>query len=152
MRKLLTMTLAGAVLTSALLGAPALAGKNTKRRVAEAPYTGAVLGTESTDGGYCLTSPNIGCMDFTWLRGERSVVLEIRDATGLPVYGAVGQWIQGPDNNYTSDMVYFCGKTTPPFKIDPKKGDLAVFLYDAGPLPECPGVATSGKVVATFSR
>ena len=151
MRKFLTMTIAGAVVVSAFVGSPALAGNKTGRRTVEAPYTGAVIGAEATDGGFCL-SAEFGCIDFMWLRGERSVTLEIQDATGLPVYGAVGQWVQGPDNLYVEELRYFCGKTTPPYKIDPKRGELAVFIFEGGPLPECPGVATSGRVVATFAR
>ena len=88
------------------------------------------------------------------MRLYRGASVSVQDFSGFPVYAAVGQWVLTGPNLFIreKDFVFFCGKTTRPFRIDPKKGDLAAFIFDAsGPVPGCPGLGTAGDVVATFS-
>lgn len=139
-------------LTPALLTSPVHAAH--QGRTAVEPYYGPMIGTVSTPG-FCSSQNHSGCIKFPRHPGERAVSFSVQYISRLPVYAAVGQWVlTGPDPYIREkDMVFFCGQTTRPFRIDPKKGDLMVFIFDAsGPVPGCPGLGTAGDVVATFSR
>lgn len=136
-------------------GSPAHAKNLDAGRVAVESYNGPVIGTQSGPYYACSSEHRLGCVNFTWRRGERTVSFEIQDTSGLPVYAQVGQWVLSEDTRYIRDrdMVSFCGKTTRPFRIDPKKGDLTIFIWDAeGPVPDCPGAGSAGDVVATFTK
>ena len=152
MRKIFGCFLMVSVVVAGLGGSPVQAKKKGVRRVEVRHYDGPMIGTAST---YYTCMYEYGCVDFSTYGGERSVTFNIKDAAGLPVYAQVGQWVVAAPNNYIDDedMVSFCGKTTRPFRIDPKKGDLTVFIWEAGgPVPACPGVATAGDVTATFTK
>ena len=139
------------VFAPALLASPVHAAH--QGRTAVEPYYGPWIGTASTQG-FCSSEDHLGCINFTRERGERGVSFSVQDISGFPVYAAVGQWVLTGPNPFISekDFVFFCGQTTRPFRIDPKKGDLTVFIFDAsGPVPGCPGLGTAGDVVATFS-
>ena len=152
MRKIFGCFLMVSVVVAGFGGSPVKAKKKDARRVVVSHYNGPAIGTPST---YYACVPSFGCVDFSPYRGERSVSFDIQDAAGLPVYAQVGQWVLAEPNNYIADkdMMSFCGKTTRPFRIDPKKGDLVVYIWGAsGPVPDCPGVATFGDVTATFTK
>ena len=152
MKRIFGCFLMVSVVAAGLGGSPVQAQKKSRPRVEVRHYDGPIIGTPST---YYSCVESYGCVDFTPSLRERKVSFKIEDGAGLPVYAQVGQWdLSGPDPTIDDkDMMSFCGKTTRPFRIDPKKGDLMVMIWEAsGPVPDCPGIATQGDVTATFTR
>ncbi len=138
------------------LGGSSVHAKNLDAARAEMEhYYGRVIGVHAGPYYACVSDRQVGCVEFTPRRGERAVRLEVVDYSGLPVYAQVGQWVLGDNTRYIDekDLVSFCGRTTRPFQIDPKKGDLIVFIWE-GPnsVTDCPGVASAGDVHATFIK
>lgn len=83
----------------------------------------------------------------------------IHDSLGLPfVYASVIQDTNGDGNYLAVDdyAVHFCGETQDPIKLQRGK-PVSVWVWQggglsSGPLPVCPGVATSGLIDAYFIR
>lgn len=77
-------------------------------------------------------------------RAESSVTMSVSDVTGQPV----GAYIRQDRPNRERDLFRrFCGSTNKPVRIT---GGDAVWVY----VVSCtdPGIAVSGKVIATFTR
>lgn len=137
-------------------GSPVHAKNSGAGRSAMEHYNGRVIGVHSGPYYACVPDDQLGCVEFSRRRGERAVSFEVVDTSDLPVYAQVGQWALAEDGTkYIDDreLISFCGKTTRPFKIDPKKGDLIVLIWEGpNPITNCPGLASAGDVFATFNR
>jgi len=150
MRKITIVAVAAALASMPL----SQAGAATRARTAHANYATPAVGAFGQGAGACSQSNGYGCVVFFVRRTEHHVSLSIRDQSGRPVYATYGQDRQpaggyGPSN--VSVEGDFCGKTKRPVAIKPGRR-LYVFVYE-GPGPNgCPGVATQGKVTATFTR
>jgi hypothetical protein len=95
------------------------------------------------------TGDNIGGVTFPTTAAENFVSIEIKDNTGMPVSGAVGQ---DPEADGTVATTPFCTKTDKPVPIE---GGLPVTVFVfVGPCTDPPGpaFATQGTVVGTFSN
>ena len=141
-------SIAAAVVLVVSLGAlaPVSSAKKPKRvtRTAESLYDAPAIGSGA---GICPNATN-SCARFPTGVGEKFLTLEITDSTGLPVYATVGQDLDG--DTFTDQSTIVCGKTTDPIAIEPGI-EVVVFPWAVG-RTTCPGVATSGKVKATFSN
>ena len=90
-----------------------------------------------------VTSTSAGISIVTFAGGaERSVAIEVADASGMPVSGTISQ---GED-----DLLEFCGSTPKPVTIAPYER-VDVYLF-SGPCDGTPTVTTKGTVTATFTR
>ena len=155
MRKALTVILAGALITGALLAPAAEAGKKKKKvktRKASETYTAPSAAVEGN--GYC----DPGCVHFRTSRSEKYVKFSVTDATGLPVSVSVSVPDQNGDG-FVDIIGSFCGESG---KIAiPGGNELSLFIYGhpttglveqfGGPT-QCVGTATTGTVNATFTN
>ena len=132
-------------LVAGSLAAPATAGQKKKKakvikkveRVVESVYEAPAIGSGT---GACLHATN-SCNRMGVALDERYVRIEIKDATGTKVRFSIQQ-----DGKMIGS---FCGSTgDDPVEVAPG-GELFIFPWTAG---TCPGVATQGKVMATFSN
>ena len=149
MRKSLTVLLAAALVTGALLAPSADAAKKKKKpkkksRTVSQTYQAPALGAGA---GICL-KPTNSCAETATSTNDKYVMIEIVDTTGLPISGGFGQEMDGElgVENYQA----FCGKTPKPVKIEPGY-PITVFPWVA-PNAGCAGVATTGTVKLTFSN
>lgn len=149
MRKALIGAIVGALLLGAL-AAPVHAGKKSKPRKVEMPYSEPAYGTAGV--GVCFQGAS--CAFFgPPAAGEKFVSVSIEDDLGTDVYASVIQDTNGDGNFLATDdlTVNFCGATTEPVEIEPGK-DVSVWVWQGpGANPPCASAASSGTVTATFS-
>lgn len=126
----------------------ATATHNVKPRTAESAYRTPVLGTAVGSGNkayYFDCLKQIGCTILPVKPKERYVDLEIADAAGGRVYGAIYAM---PGGDFIDD---FCGTTERPLFVRGIK-ELLVHVISG----TCPNnsisTATTGVVRATFTR
>ena len=124
-------------------------------RTAVATYESPALGLLGQGGfGQCDGEDGVGCVLFFTRPNEHSVTVSIKDSSGQPVYAAVVQNKGNPGGyglQQGTEKGAFCGKTKNPIAITGGQR-VAIYLYE-GPGPDgCPGVATQGRVKATFAR
>jgi hypothetical protein len=158
MRRLLTTVLMGSLILGAILAPGAGATKKVVKRGAKHTYQVPAIG-QADVGGFCPDDAAVeSCARFPTKRRERFVKVKITDASGTPVTGTLSH----PDSNddgFVESLGYFCGKSK---KVAIQGGqELIVFPYMVGSSgalerlggPEqCPGVATTGTIKATFSN
>jgi hypothetical protein len=89
---------------------------------------------------------NRGCVVFPTTARERFALVEIHDATGLPVQGFIAL-----EGELQPEWRPFCGSTR---RAVPIGGTVTVIVYAYSPAgyPPCLGSATWGTVAATFSN
>lgn len=114
------------------------------KRITEWHYEGPAIGAAGL--GVC-THPIHACALFQTNRNESLVELKIEDATGLPVLASVSERVDGGSLTTVGTV---CGETEEPLQITPG-AELVIFPWAIG-RASCPGPATTGTVVATFSR
>ncbi len=126
----------------------ATATRNVKPRTAESPYRTPVLGTAIGSGNkayYFDCLKQIGCTILPVKPKDRYVELEIGDAAGGPVYGAIYAM---PGGDFIGD---FCGATERPLYVQGVK-ELLVHVISGTCPNESISIATTGVVRATFTR
>ncbi|MDQ4025383.1 MAG: hypothetical protein M3217_07825 [Actinomycetota bacterium] len=137
---------AAAVIAVALV-APAN-GAPRRVHMEEFPYQTPAIGAhaELAYGWYYDCEMQVGCAIVPSAARNRWVDLEIQDATGTTVYGAVYSM---PGGNHYRD---FCGSTDEPIYV--RKGIELLVHVIPGVCPgtTTPSTPTRGTVVATFSR
>jgi len=137
----------GTLLLGAMLVMPVAPGgaRNIPTRVAEEEYTAA--GYFNAGGvyaqNYCMSvsDNNTGGACFPLHRGERTVSVEIRDESGVPVRGRI--ILRGKRD------VFFCGATKRPVALPANQGEVPVSLGIEGCGGQ-PSVPTRGVITATF--
>ncbi len=156
MRKALTTILALGLVAGALL-APAAEAKKKKpyKRVATHQYSVPAFG-QADIGGTCPNAAS-GCARFATTAKDKVVVAKIVDATGTPVTGTLSHPDQNGDG-FVESLGSFCGQSE---KVAIQAGvELIVFPYMIGSTgafesfggpSQCPGIATQGKITATFT-
>lgn len=155
MRKALTVILAGALITGALLAPAAEAGKKKKKvktRKASGSYTAPSAIVEGN--GYC----DPGCVHFATKPSEKYAKFSVTDTTGLPVSVSVSVPDQNGDG-FVDIVGSFCGESGK--MAIPGGQELSLFIYGhpttglveqfGGPTA-CTGTATTGTVDAVFSN
>lgn len=162
MKKTIITILSIGLVAGALFAPAAEAGKRKKKkykRTAKEAYTAPAFG-QAESAGFCPNEPAElnGCASFPTKGKDRFVKVKIKDATGLPVTGTLSHPDQNGDG-FVESLGSFCGKSR---KVAIQPGaELIVFPYAVGSTglltsfggPEqCLGVATQGKVIATFTK
>jgi hypothetical protein len=157
MRKTITTILALGLVAGALLAPTSVEAKKRKpyKRVATYDYTVPAFG-QADVGGTCPNAAS-GCASFATTAKDKFVVVKIEDASGTPVSGTLSH----PDTNGDSlvePLGSFCGQSE---KVAIQPGaELIVFPYMIGSTgateslggpAQCLGVATQGKITATFT-
>ena len=152
MKRILVLMMALSLVVGAV--ASAEAGKKKKKpkkveRTVEGTYDGPTL----VIAGFCGQSGAIGCVELVAGANESFVTAEVTDAHGQPVFVQIGA---DTDGNNQDDTSYgsFCGSTDEPLVVDP--GATLHFWVGVSPDPSIagcvPGLATTGKITATFSN
>ena len=152
MKKGVVVALILGLIASALVVAPAEAGKKKKKKVTRevtVEYQAPALGTPES-GGVCLRPTN-SCGDIPVGATEKFVLVEITDATGTPVAVNLGQDTDPNTLGTEVDLGTYCGTTEVPIPMEPGY-TIVVFPWAFGG-GTCPGaVATTGSVTATMSN
>jgi hypothetical protein len=132
---------------SLLLG-PSVGASASSKRVERQPYTLGPLAVYFPFGGLGYTCSG-GCLHAVAQPNEHHLRIEMRDATGVPVYGSV--YIAGhPNTGLANGRPYWplCGSRV----FDVSEGDDVRVEAPVGIQPLLPcAEATSGTIVATFS-
>jgi hypothetical protein len=120
-------------------------GRTIPTRVAEEEYAAAGYYNVATvyAQNYCTSiyDSNAGGACFDLRSGERTVAVEVRDESGIPVRGRI--ILRGkPD-------VYFCGATKDPVTVPARQHEVPVSLGVEGCGGQ-PSVPTHGVIAATF--
>ena len=143
MKRLLTLSIA----LSLVLGLSAGSAADSSRREIEIPYQTPVLGasTRVTDAYYYDCLKGIGCAFVQVKNDDRDVMLEVKDASGLPVHASVYKFRSG---KHYGD---FCGATKKPLVVKP--GMNLVVHVKAGTCADgtTPSAPTTGVVKAVFT-
>jgi hypothetical protein len=145
MRKLVLTFVAVSLVGTALPGTAS--GKAPTVRTVEAPYATPFIGHPEATGA-CADGDK-GCVYFDVGR-ERLLDVEVVDGTGTPAYAYVLQ--RQDDGTPPKAVGHVCGATTEPLKIKPNLEVIVILSVVTGPQVPCTGVATSGRVVARFTR
>jgi hypothetical protein len=129
-------------------GNPPPPGKTERK--AEGTYASPVVGIAGI--GYAC---GMGCVEFPTTPEEAYVSVEIVDDSGQPAGAALAQDVDG--DGVGDIFATVCGKTDAPIAITPGLPltvavGAGVVVDVAVPPGACPSVATSGKVLATFSN
>ena len=130
-------------------GTPPPSGKT--ERSAEGTYANPVAGIAGV--GYTCAAG--GCVDFPVQDTEAYASIELVDASGLPVAGAIAQDVDG--DGIGDIFASVCGKTESPIAITPglpltvAVGAGVVVDVDVPP-GACPSAATSGTIKVVFSN
>ena len=148
MRRMLLPVLILALVSGSLVG-PAAEAKRSRSRKATATYGPGSVGAGDV-GGYCLPA----CASFATTKRERSIQVNVADASGQPVAFKVSQDL---DDDGVGDIFNgFCGKSP---KVPITGGaTVEVFVWVVGSTgvtdaaESCPAVATTGEIVATFRK
>lgn len=132
MKRMLTLSIA----LSLVLGLSASSAADSSRREIEIPYRTPVLGasTSVTDAYYYDCLKGIGCAFVQVKNDDRDVMLEVKDASGLPVHASVYKFRSG--KHYRD----FCGSTKKPLVVTPGM-NLVVHVK--------PGTCADGTTVST---
>ncbi len=140
MRRSAAATLGGVMVTACVLAGGASGAEPGGRRVFQR-YSPAQLTSPLRVN---VEDPGVSLSDvpFRSRRGETSVVVEIEDDSGTPVFGRIEQGGR--------DSIRFCGATDGPVGITPAK-QFVVIVY-SGPCAGSTGAATQGAVEVTFHR
>ena len=159
MKKTMVTILSMGLIAGALLAPAAEAGKRRRpyKRTATKSYSVPAFG-QADIGGTCPGVEQLdGCVSFSTRGKDRFVKVVIKDATGLPVSGTLSHPDQNNDG-FVESLGSFCG-ISKKVRIQPG-AELIVFPYMIGSTgataafggpEECQGVATTGKVKATFT-
>lgn len=126
----------------------ATAARSVKARTAESPYRTPVLGTAVGSGNkayYFDCLQQIGCTIVPVKPRDRYVELEIADAAGGSVYGAIYAM---PGGDFIGDL---CDATRQPLFVEGVK-ELLVHVISGTCPNESISTATTGVVRATFTR
>lgn len=137
------------VLVTAVVVAPALAGKRRAARRDEIPYRAPTAGA----GGVisqCDEHDQVGCADFVPRLAEKFILVTVEDDSGSAVYANLAQDI---DDDGVQEFIHrFCGEMDEPIEIDPtKKVTVHVFAGPGYGDPTCVGPATSGLITVRHS-
>ena len=120
-------------------------GRTIPTRVAEKEYTAA--GYYDAAGvyaqNYCMSvnDNNTGGACFDLRPGENTILVEVRDESGVPVRGRIVRRGK-PD-------VFFCGATKTPVTVPAKQKEVSITLGVEGCGAQ-PAVPTRGVIAATF--
>ncbi len=118
-------------------------------RADDANYTVANSGVATSGQATCNNGQEGACFEFEAQDDERYVTVDIRDASGAPVYAWVQQNTDGDpqsDGGWTS----FCGSTSHPIPIEP--GAVVRVMLDAGSCGGTDSNPTSGTIFVTFTN
>lgn len=114
------------------------------RRTTSWHYEGPAIGASGL--GVC-THPIHACAIFLTNTDESLIDVVIEDAAGLPVNASISQSIDGGPLETVGSM---CGETEEALPITPG-AELIIFPWAVG-RTSCPGAATTGEVIVTFSN
>lgn len=140
-RALTVFTVVGMVIAAGA-GASTAGKLKKKQRTVEATYVGG----PGVFGVPC--PPPAGCVIFNVEPGERDVEIEIKDRSGQPIAASV--YLYGYTDGF-DDHEHMCG-TSGRLQLGGVKSLVVVIDSVLGAMIACPGPATTGTVVATFSR
>jgi hypothetical protein len=163
MKKTVITILTIGLIAGALFAPSADARKRRRKpykRTASQEYTVPAFG-QADIGGFCPGEPAPaeldGCASFRTKGKDKYVKVVIKDASGTPVTGTLSHPDQNGDG-FVESLGSFCGKSR---KVAIQPGaELIVFPYAIGSTgatsgfggpEECHGVATQGKIKATFT-
>ena len=140
-------------LVASLAVAPAQAKKKkAKTRAVEYTYQAPSPGISGVVGA-CMTVAGVegtACQDFPTMANESFVKVVVEDATGLPTNFDVAQDLDGPEVPGLNIVASGCGESAEPIPVEPGLAVRVTVVALGG--PDCPGVATTGTVQATFSN
>jgi hypothetical protein len=151
-KKFVVLGLAAVLMLSSLGGVADAKKKKKKKpvkveRTAESTYDAPAIGHPDVIVG---CSGSAGCATFAIGPDEAYIQLEIVDSTGLPVYGAVSQDVDG--DGLGDEGFNICGSTSEPMPIQPGV-EVNIFISAfPGTSPPCAGAATTGTVKAVISN
>ena len=158
MKKTLSIVLMGLLVAGAFAAAPASAKKKKPKkpvrveRALEYTYQTASPGISGVVGA-CMTVLGVegsACQDFPTMANESFVKVVVEDATGQPTNFDIAQDVDGPDVPGLNIIASGCGETAEAIPIEPGLAVRVSVTALGG--PDCPGVATTGKVKATLSN
>jgi hypothetical protein len=122
-------------------------------RVENASYATPAIGVAGNGGGACSSQNGYGCVELFTTKTDKHVTISITDQSGVPVYATWGQET-APAGGYQPQQITtkgdFCGKTPKPVTITGGQR-LVVYIWEGAGPSGCAGVATQGRVRATFS-
>lgn len=119
-----------------------------RSRTVRVPYFGPAVGVSTPNAfvtAWCHPGLSLGCATIPTKARSRFVSLEIEDLSGQDVYAMV---LDQSDN----ELAFICGKTTSKLPVLPNSFIEVWLLEGTCGSSTKPSVATSGVVVATFSR
>lgn len=141
--KRIALLAALAVVAATPAFASAAPAKASKRTITK-QYQGFV-GASAAGASTALTAcpANDACWDFETQKGEKTVVLTSKDASGAPA--AFQAYV---DDDYEGSVQSFCGTGT--LTVSPKKA--ALISIRVAPLAGCQGVPTEGVLTAVLAN
>ncbi|HEV2756006.1 MAG TPA: hypothetical protein VG318_09555 [Actinomycetota bacterium] len=159
MKKAIVVALTAGLVAGAFVG-PADAGKKKKKivrveRVVEVEYTapGAGVTTPAASGGICpFADPTTQeCIEIPLQLGEAYIQVSIADAAGQTVAGYISQGDTDGDGigNLYGD---FCGAHPEPIELQSASAPVRISFYNGASSTDCPSLATTGTITATFSN
>ena len=134
-------TIPAAIALSCVVGAPALAAPQGHTEKVGYTAPGSAEGRNATVN---VVGHHYGFAQVSSRKSDRSVRLNLTDASGLPVSFDVAQW--SGDRNY--DLGSYCS-TTPKLRL-PKPGNYVVVYLNAGACGDEQSVPTTGTITASF--
>ena len=145
MRKFSIMAITIALVLGAILAPVAGAARKAKKvkttRTETADYT--TSGSAAAPIGVAtVCAQSQGCLTFVAQSKEEYVTFTVTDATGTPA-----PFLVSLDGATTST---YCGATDRPVWLN-RATEIEVLIATVA-VPDCPGVATSGSLSATFSN
>ena len=151
-KRALTALIVIGLVAGAMVG-PADAKKKKLRRKERKVELAYQFGSPGVPGavGACLAAAGVegsACIDVPLGPGEKYVVVEAVDATGLSPSGILAQDTD-PASPGFEIFAEFCGSTPEPVAIT-EGLPLRISLYTV-PSPTCPGLTTTGTINATLS-
>ncbi len=147
MRKFIAVALAASLMaTVAVSGSVGAAQKKTRRVVKSYAGPGGAFGG---GGVFTVLGQQIGGVVLQGRTGERFVAIKIADDLGQKVAGSISQDYDG--DNFADRSVDFCGATKKPVRIEARY-EVVVFISEGPCASGEMGVASRGKVIATFSN
>ena len=143
-------------LAAAFAAAPAQAKKKAKPRVVEIPYQLGGIGasTPAYTGGVCFVDPTMpaSCKEVPLMKGEKTIKVEILDATGTSVPGSINQGdIDG--DGFNDIYGQFCGSTPEPLELQDEFAPVQFSMY-AGVCQDASGagIPTTGTIRFTLYK